>query len=200
MEFLTREITGAPTITLDVIALLHNINASKAQIIKYTPIIKKREVLQEIGDKMIDRMLKRTLANKDKDGVPFKGYSASYKNSKVFKIYGKSNQVNLKLRGYMHADLGVIRATSNNVTIGFTDWKEAEKAKGHITGANYLPRRDFFGFKKRELKQIVLDTIKDYEYLADEIQYDLILKEAPIKFETEGSQSLDLWEDIDFGG
>jgi hypothetical protein len=71
----------------------------------------------------------------------------------------------------MHADLAVVNQTSTTVTVGFTDYEEAQKAKGHITGANYLPRRDFFGLKKEELKEIMLDTIAEYQDEAELFEY-----------------------------
>jgi len=172
MKSLTRELSGAPTLTIDVIALLNNAGLGRGEVRAYTPIVKQSEVLNEIGQKVVDKILDNTLNSRDKDGKPFKSYQPSYTESTRFKIYKGSNKtVNLKLTGNMHADLAVVNQTSTTVTVGFTDFEEAQKAKGHITGANYLPRRDFFGLKKEELKEIMLDTIAEYQDEAELFEY-----------------------------
>jgi len=190
MRTLTRVLEGAPTLTIDVIALLHNSGLSTRDIRAYTPIVKQHSVSKEIGEKVVDAILKNTLGGNDRHGKPFVKYSEAYKKSLIFKIYkGGKRKPDLKLTGNMQADLAVINATDSTVTVGFTDAEESEKAKGHITGANYLPRRDFFGLKSEELKDIMLQTIKEYEANAI-FDIDEIVREAAPRMQTEDYQDI----------
>jgi len=184
----SRELAGAPTITFDLIALLHN-NFDSAKIKAFTPIVKNKSFLLEAGQRIIESIIKRTLSGVDKSGNAFKGYSEAYTKSSIYKIYkGRSRKVNLKLTGDMQADLGVITHANGQVTVGFTDLTESEKAKGHITGANYLPRRDFFGLPNDEVVKITVSTIKDFienepfELFEDEAGINIQVDDQDLEF------------------
>jgi hypothetical protein len=160
----TRELSGAPTITFDLVALLNSIGLPREYVNAYTPIVKEIQVKMSIGEKIINRILDRTNSGIDKNGKPFKAYSESYINSNIFKIYkGGDTTVNLKLTEAMQADLDIVGYGEHTVQVGFTELFESQKAIGHITGARYLPKRDFFGLPKAELEDILMESIAEYE-------------------------------------
>lgn len=164
MAIQSRKLEGKPSITIDVIKLLHAAGLSTQEIKAFTPIIKMENVKTEIGIKTIEAILNNTLSGYDKNGQKFTKYSKSYKNSTKFKIYkGGKRTVDLKLVGDMQADIEVLAISGTSVTVGFTDHDEGQKAKGHILGANHLPKRDFFGLKPVDLNKIMLDVISEYE-------------------------------------
>jgi len=156
--------------------LLTTTTNSKPLIKALTPILKKEEVKKEIGRRIIDAIRERTQAGFDKDGDKFKGYSKSYKESTLFKIWkGSQRTVDLILTGDMQANIDVVNITSNGCEIGFIDEKEELKAEGHIKGANYLPRRNFWGLPDKEtLTKIMNSVIKDYSDSNLESQLEII--------------------------
>ena len=159
-----RKITKKPTIKIDVISLLHNVGLSNKEINAFTPIVKQSAVMNEIGIRSVDKILDNTLEGYDKNGKKFKKYSKSYRDSTKFKIYkGSKRTPDLKLTGNMQSDMDVLSSSSTTVTIGFSDSEEGSKAQGHILGAGHLPKRDFFGLKAVDLKEIMLSVITDYE-------------------------------------
>jgi phage gpG-like protein len=170
----SRKVTDKPFITINVIELLHASTKDKRLIKAMTPIIKQEAVKREIGQRVIDAILGRTLEGIDKNSKNFKGYSKTYRESTTFKIYkGKQRNVDLKLTGEMQADFDVRSVATNTVTIGFTNEMQGVKARGHIEGANYLPKRDFMGLPQQDMIKIMQDVVKEYESenLINELQY-----------------------------
>lgn len=123
------------------------------------------ELRQALGQAIIDRIEKRTKEkSKDINEKAFKKYSKAYQNSDDFKASGKTSKVNMSLTGDMLADVDILRDTSKEIVIGFTDPEESAKAHGHVTGGGNLPRRDFFGLSQRDvnaLKKQFLPEVKE---------------------------------------
>lgn len=125
-----------------------------------TPLIKSDVIKRQFGREVIDRILQRTESGKDKDGVRFTPYSKAYKESRAFKIYGKSSRVNLRLSGEMHASIGVLATSSNTVTIAIPEGEQEKKARGHISGSGNLPMRDFWGISMEDQVSILKGIFK----------------------------------------
>jgi hypothetical protein len=93
-------------------------------------------------------------------------YSKSYKDSLAFKVFGKSNPVNMKLSGDMLASITELDSKGLSMKIGINDEIEASKAYAHMTGFKDHPtldgkvrKREWFGWTDKELKSIA-DAIK----------------------------------------
>lgn len=131
-----------------------------------TPFVRQEAVKQEFGNRVIDFIKDRTLGGRDKNDVRFTPYSKAYKQSRDFKIYGKSS-VNLKLTGEMQASMGVKSLDGANVQINFVSKEQDDKARGHINGSGPLPVRDFWGIKKEDQVKILKSVIKDFNARED---------------------------------
>jgi hypothetical protein len=88
-------------------------------------------------------------------------YSDSYKDSLAFKVFGKTNTVNMQLTGDMVAAIEELDSSGTKLKIGIKDKTESAKAFGHMTGMEghkYLdgkvPVRNWFGWTDKELKEI----------------------------------------------
>lgn len=118
-----------------------------------------------IGQAIIDRIRERTESGVDKRNQAFKKYSKRYINSDEFEAFGKSaSDVNLTLSGDMLGLMDVIRSTKNVIEIGWDDSTNNAKAYNHIVG-DTVPKRDFFGISKTELKEIAnefSDEVKSF--------------------------------------
>ena len=120
-----------------------------------------------IGQEVIDFIIKRSKAGKDKKNKDFVGYSDGYVKSFDFKKSGKSkNKVNLTLSGEMLNALEVLDyGTDGEVTIGIpkADTFNNDKAEGNITGSygqkrpNSKKARDFMGIHRDDLNAIKAD-------------------------------------------
>lgn len=116
---------------------------------------------EAIALEVIDRIVERTKAGKDKNGNAFAPYSKDYKESENFKIAGKSNKVNLELSGDMLDGLEIIENRDGRVVIGYgTHNSEGGKAEGNILGTygqekQVGPKRDFLGIQEKELDAIL---------------------------------------------
>ena len=148
-------------IKLDLDKLLKQAEPDRRKRVAFTPYINSDAAKREFGKLCIDKILERTNSGKDKDGEGFTGYSTAYKKSLKFKIYDKTNKVNLKLTGQMQSDIDVIKVEATSVTIGFVNREEELKALGHINGANDLPIRNFWGISQEEQYEIFKGVIKD---------------------------------------
>lgn len=136
-----------------------------------SPILQKRSVKIEFGQRLIDEIVTRTREeNVDKNGKPFEEYADSYVESKVFEIYGKSEgDVNLTLTESMLSSM-VVKNTSEGLTIEFADEKENAKAHGHIHGIKKRSasgglrkvRRDFFGVPQDRQIELLKETVRDF--------------------------------------
>ena len=145
---------------------------NKQAIRAISPIVKKRDVSKEFGERIIDEIVRRTTKeNVDKNGKEFEGYSKSYMKSKVFEIYGKrSGDVNLVLTEKMLSNM-IVKFVGDGVAIEFANKSENNKAHGHING---IPRktesgrltkvrRNFFGVPEDVQIKILKKVVKDYQ-------------------------------------
>ena len=129
--------------------------AFKLDLSEYTPA--QREA---IAIEVIDKIIARTKAGKDKNGNPFAPYTKEYKESINFKIGGKSSRVDLTLSGDMLDSLEIIR-NAPIMEIGYSSGNpERGKAEGNILGTygqpkQTAPKRDFLGIQERELESIL---------------------------------------------
>lgn len=113
------------------------------------------EARAAIGGEIVGEIVNRTLQGIDRFGTPFKGYSKSYKDSKVFDNFGKSNLVNLRLTSDMLSSLQVLSHGPGFIVVGYEEGTEAnEKALWAIRGENG-PKRDFLGLPTRAVNKIV---------------------------------------------
>lgn len=112
-----------------------------------TPAISSTAIKTQFARRAIDAILTRTEAGRDKNSRSFRPYSKVYKQSRAFKVAGKSSRVNLRLSGEMHASIHPGRQTAQTVMIAITDREQEQKARGHINGSGPLPVRDFWGLK-----------------------------------------------------
>lgn len=108
---------------------------------------------EAIGQSVIDKIVNRTESGEGVNGRPFKSYSATYKKSNQFDVYGKSNDVNLTLTGDMLGTLDIKAQSRGVIKIGWQDSTQNAKAFNHHTG-DTLPRRPFFGLKDSEIEDI----------------------------------------------
>lgn len=132
------------------------------------PFISTSQFKQLYGDAIRDEIFKRTVDdNIDKNGSAFKKYSPTYKQSLIFKAYGKSSEVNLELTGSM---MSSIRFKSAGQSLEFfIDGNENKnKARGHITGMEGKGvKRDFFGLPDDVLDDLMKETLNPF------IKYDM---------------------------
>lgn len=103
---------------------------------------------------MITRIIERTLSGLDKNNVPFKPYSKSYKDNSKFKAIGKNpGVVNLKFDRSMLNSLKLLRHTPGVLVIGFDLGHDND-----VAAYNRLPRhgkvRDFLGLRPAEIRTI----------------------------------------------
>jgi hypothetical protein len=136
-----------------------NLDPKIARIVR--PSLKSSDFKTLFANRVIDEIVSRTQDGKDKTGKAFKAYSKSYKSSEVFSIYGKGNGVDLTLTGSMLNSMDS-KLSGDTIVIFFSDDLDAAKAHGHINGANYLPKRDFFGLPDKVINQLFKESVKDY--------------------------------------
>lgn len=147
---------------VDVIAEMKKVVKNPKKQRALTPILKQPDVKLEIGRRVVDDIVNRTLGGFDKNERKFKKYSSSYRKSDVFKIYkGSKRNVDLKLTGAMLSSIDVVKITRTGFEIGFVRNmpKQKLKAQGHVEGANFLPIRDFWGLPDRENMEKLIDTV-----------------------------------------
>lgn len=117
-----------------------------------------------LGLEIIDHIIDRSKAGKDKKDNPFPKYSEGYTKSFDFKLAGKNkNKVDLTLSGEMLNSLEILNHNSGEITIGIPRGDELNnaKAEGNIKGtygskkANPSKARDFMGISKDGLQGIL---------------------------------------------
>ena len=153
----------ALTLTIDMVSIAKSIDNSSAFLNAFIPFLRNPAVKEEFGQRYIDEMIERMDRGIDKDGRAFQRYSRAYKQSEAFQAFGKTNDVNLKLRGSMRASLDVVKTTATGVTIGFNSKKEERKAIGHVEGRGNLPVRDFFGLPKKEEEALMKSVVREFK-------------------------------------
>lgn len=122
------------------------------------------QLREQIGQAIIEKIIKRTESGVDVKGKPFAKYSPNYIKSAPFKAFDKSKgEVNLELSGDMLGLMDIVGESRNSVTIGWGDEDQIPKAFNHITG-DTVKKRDFFGLTKEDLdslKSEFLPKVKD---------------------------------------
>ena len=119
-------------------------------------------VREEIGERIIQDIKKRTSKGLDKDNKPFPKYTKEYKESADFKAVGKTSRVNLKLSGDMLDSLDILSNKDGVLTIGYEiDDEVAGRVEGNVIGSYGQPTgsvskaRDFLGIKESKVELIV---------------------------------------------
>ncbi len=121
---------------------------------------------RSIGLDIIERIIDRTKAGKDKENKDFSGaagkYSDEYKKSFEYKLAGKGSTVNLSLSGEMLNAMEILDNTDGELTIGYRDGDKFNnaKAEGNILGSygrdpNPSKARDFLGITDGEVENIL---------------------------------------------
>lgn len=142
--------------TLEKVSQTINLNE-----IVNTDISSDEKLVTKIGQAIIDYMDERV-----EDGLGYgrkklkSPYSVAYSESLNFKAAGKSkNKVNMKLSGDMMASIDILETDGAKITLGI-EGSEAPKAFNHQTG-DTVPKREFFGVTKDEIKKYIIDEFKD---------------------------------------
>jgi hypothetical protein len=76
-----------------------------------------RELMREVGLLARERIIRRTAAGKDRDGMSFRPYSAGYAKRKREELGG--GDVNLQVSGEMLRGLQIVDLTDRKVTLGW---------------------------------------------------------------------------------
>jgi hypothetical protein len=132
---------------------------------------------ESFAQAIIDKIVERTQSNEDVRGRNFEPYSESYKNSAMFKGFGKSNTVDLTLTGDMLGFLDLVKTEGSKIILGWNDPNEAAKAHGHITGGATGKKRDFFGVSKAEvdeIKQDFMPIVREFRKASKEERENII--------------------------
>jgi hypothetical protein len=145
----------APKATLERVSQTIDLNE-----IVGSDISKDEKLVTKIGQSIIDYMEQRV-----EDGLGYgrkklkSPYSKSYASSLDFTAAGKSkNHVNMRLSGDMLASIDIVETNGAKVTIAI-EGDQAPKAFNHQTG-DTLPKREFFGVTKDEVKKYILEEFK----------------------------------------
>jgi hypothetical protein len=172
MALYNRKIGRVPVLKFNLIEVLRNVESDPRRRKAISPFLKDERVKVEFGNRVIDRIIERmddgmgVKESGDKfSNKPFLKYKESYIDSTIFKIYkGGNTKVNLELTGAMKASMSVLNTSAQGVTIGFDDYDEGRKARGHIMGDNKALRgrvRDFFGLPNKDIKEIMEQVVRE---------------------------------------
>jgi len=128
------------------------------------------EFKQLYGQRMVDRIVKRTQSGVDMNDKPMGKYKESepkghaYKNSFIFQVYGKRNKVDLTLTGEMLSSLTA--DFTKSLIIIDVDSENSGKAEGHITGKygknGRTDPRPFLGLPPAEVISLFKESMKDF--------------------------------------
>ena len=137
---------------------------------------------EAIAQDVIDLIIERSQAGKDRDGKKFKSYTKDYAAQKGV---GRS-EVDLTLSSEMLNSIELISSRSGKVIIGFENGsQENAKADGNIRGtygqSEPIPgkARDFLGVRDSELKRILKNyPIQDRELSLEQALEKLIANRA----------------------
>lgn len=78
-----------------------------------------RNLMREIGLLARERIIRRTISGKDRQGQPFQDYSPAYRARKAQEL--GASTVNLQVSGAMLNALTIVEVTDRSVTLGFTN-------------------------------------------------------------------------------
>ena len=119
-----------------------------------------------LGEEIVDFIINRSAAGKDKNGNKFPNYTKSYADKKGV----DTDQVDLVLTGDMMDELEVLSHKKGELTIGYQKGADVnDKAEGNILGTygqdkpNKKKARDFLGISKQDLADILSDDAYDSE-------------------------------------
>lgn len=124
-------------------------------------------VSEAMAQAFLDVIKERTESGRDVNGKLLPKYSESYKNSLAFKVWGKTDNVNMTMSGDM---LGTMfsEVVNGKIKIGFDGEENNVKAYAHITGFKGHPvldgkvaKREFFGITDKEIAQIKAEFSPD---------------------------------------
>ena len=149
-------------LTFDLVEVIKSVTSDRRKLRVYLPLVSDQGFKREFGKRCIDDIESRLDDGVDKNGKAMKKYSEAYKQSEVFKFWGKDNTVNLKLTGQMRSAIDVVSIKPRTVTIGFIDQEANDKAHGHVHGSNFLPVRDFWGVPKSSQVSIMKEMISEF--------------------------------------
>lgn len=166
------------------------------------------ELVREIGQEVIDYMIKRSADNKGLGEVQFKPpkYSKTYADSLNFIAAGKSpTDVNMRLSGDMLGSIDM-NEEGNKVTIEIGE-DQTLKAYGHMTGYEGHPtipngkyKRQFFGITKTEFDKNILPKFKNEipKKSREDLQGELInrIRNTRDLFGTEEDLQTQLYKDL----
>ena len=160
---------------------------------KFTVKVSKQyneETRLALGLEIVDFIIERSKAGKDKKNNDFASYSKSYMDSFDFKQSGKSkSKVDLTLSGEMLNAITVLESNEGEITIGIPedDSFNNAKAEGNIKGTyggtpKRGKKRDFMGITSKDLAaikaQYPVKTKADKESSLSKAQNLLISTEA----------------------
>lgn len=176
------------TLTLDEVSQTIDLNQITGVDLSERP-----DLVLELGQKIIDKVLERTSNGKDVSEKPFAQYSDQYKDSRRFKLLKDTSKVNMQLTGEMLGDMDIIDTDPSKFKFGFRDEAETKKAFNHNTG-DTVPKRQFFGIRSKDLKEIVqelrpeIKAIKERKKQASRTALEIveILSSLRSTFDTEG--------------
>lgn len=130
-------------------------------------LINQSALVQEIGQAIIDKIIKRTEDGIGVNGAKLKKYAKDYIDSSEFKAFHKSaSKVDMTLTGQMLGTLDILDTRGDSVRIGWQDSEENAKAYNHNVG-DTVTKRPFFGITDDELQEIKSQFI---DQLSDQLQ------------------------------
>ena len=122
-------------------------------------------VTEAFSQALLDHIRERTESGRDVNGKIFPsakksdGYSESYKDSLAFKVYGKTNKINMRLTGDM-LDTMFADQSNGKLKLTFDGPENNIKAYAHMSGFEGHPTikgakpREVFGIPDKELEKI----------------------------------------------
>lgn len=152
-------------------------------------------VSEAFSQAVLDHIVERTESGRDVHGKLFEAYSKSYRKSLAFKVFGKSEQVNMKLTGDMLGTMFTV-VENGKLKIKLDGVENNIKAYGHMTGYKGHPylagkaKREFFGVTEEELNKIKKDFVPDFSKEAKKNDQSLInsLFKAYASFKASGTK------------
>ncbi len=122
-----------------------------------------RTLKEALGQAIIDKIQERTEAGDGIRGALKSPYSKLYSQSLEFKAAGKKRgKVNMTLTGDMLASVDLEMGEDGKFKIVIPE-DQVPKAFNHLTG-DTVPKRNWFGVTKKELKEILGDFSSDLEF------------------------------------
>ena len=109
-----------------------------------------RTVMGQMSAQALLMINERTEKGKDREGRAFKRYSPEYAEFKAHRGGGWLDD-----KGHMLSDMSWTVQSNVRAFIHFSKADERLKASGHTSGSGRMPKRDFFGLTKAEMKEVL---------------------------------------------